>query len=32
MHLARQSGVVARCEKVPNDVCFRTNESLKEIA
>jgi len=32
MHLAGQSGDVARCKKVPNDVCFRMNESLKEIA
>jgi len=32
MHLAGQSGDVARCEKVSNDVCFRLNESLKKIA
>ena len=32
MHLAGLSGDVARCKKVSNDVCFRMNESLKEIA
>ena len=32
MYLAGQSGDVARCKKVPNDVCFRMNESLKEIS
>ena len=32
MHLVGQSGDVARCKKMPNDVCFRMNESSKEIA
>lgn len=32
MHLAGQGGDGARCKNVPNDVCFRMNESLKEIA
>ena len=32
MHLAGQSRDVARCKNVPNDVCFRMNESMKEIA
>ena len=32
MHLVGQSGHVVRCKKVPNDVCFQMNESLKEIA
>ena len=32
MNVVGQSGDVTRCKKVSNDVCFRMNESLKEIA
>ena len=32
MHLVGQSGDVARCKKMPNDVCFQMNESLKKIS
>lgn len=32
MHLAGQSGGVAQCKKVPNDVRYRMLENIKEVA